>query len=146
RTCRPLSRGCVRRGSCITGDRNMSKVVTTSPGEGVVQLTLNDPEQQNRLSPTCCAELEEALAGLAADPDLKVVILAGLPEIFCAGATLETLQAVAAGTAAVADLELPRRLLDFPLPIIAALEGHAVGGGLVLALCCDMRVACESSR
>lgn len=124
----------------------MSKVANTRRGEGIVQLTLNDPEQQNRLHPAFCAELEEALAELAADPALKVVILAGRSEVFCAGATLKTLQAVAAGTAAVADLELPRRLLEFPLPIIGALEGHAVGGGLVLALCCDMRVACESSR
>jgi polyketide biosynthesis enoyl-CoA hydratase PksI len=89
----------------------------------------------------------DRLEPLRHDPDLKVVIVSGVRDVFCAGASLDSLKALAAGDADERDLfALPGALLGFPLPIVAALEGHAVGGGLALALCCDLVVAAESAR
>lgn len=125
----------------------MSRVVRTSDLEpGIVQLLLDDAAHENRLSDRLCDELLLALDDLSQRPDLKVVILRGRPDVFCAGATMEALQRVLAGHLAVKDLLLSRPMLDFPVPIIGALEGHAVGGGLVLALCCDVVVAARDKR
>jgi polyketide biosynthesis enoyl-CoA hydratase PksI len=93
-----------------------------------------------------CAELEEALAELTGDRAIRVLLLSGSPRIFCAGATLESLRRIAGGEFEVRDLATARRILEFPVPVVAAVEGHAVGGGLLLAVCCDITVASESNR
>jgi polyketide biosynthesis enoyl-CoA hydratase PksI len=125
----------------------MSHVIRISELEpGVTELMLDDAEHENRLSDRLCDEFLDALARLSAQPTLKVVILRGRPEVFCAGATMAALQRVLAGQLHVKDLLLSRPMLDFPVPVIGALEGHAVGGGLVLALCCDMVVAARERR
>ncbi|HET8640606.1 MAG TPA: polyketide synthase [Pseudonocardiaceae bacterium] len=113
---------------------------------GVVELALDDAEHENRLSDRLCDELLAALARLAQQPELKVVILRGRPDVFCAGATMDALQRVLSGRLHVKDLLLSRPMLEFPVPIVGALEGHAVGGGLVLALCCDLVVAASEKR
>jgi polyketide biosynthesis enoyl-CoA hydratase PksI len=114
--------------------------------DGIVELTLDDAAHDNRLSDRLCDELLAALAQLAQQSQLKVLLLRGRPEVFCAGATMQALQRVLAGTLHVKDLLLSRPMLDFPVPIVGALEGHAVGGGLVLALCCDLVVAARGRR
>jgi polyketide biosynthesis enoyl-CoA hydratase PksI len=125
----------------------MSQVIRIAELEpGIAELKLDDPEHDNRLSDRLCDELLVALAHLAEQPALKVVMLRGRPDVFCAGATMEALQRVLSGRLHVKDLLLSRPMLDFPLPIIGALEGHAVGGGLVLALCCDLIVAAHNKR
>ncbi len=113
---------------------------------GIVEMTLDDAEHENRLSDRLCDEFLIALAQLAQQPTLKVVILRGRRDVFCAGATMEALQRVLSGQLHVKDLLLSRPMLTFPVPIIGALEGHAVGGGLVLALCCDLVVAASGKR
>jgi polyketide biosynthesis enoyl-CoA hydratase PksI len=113
---------------------------------GIAELTLDDAEHENRLSDRLCDELLIALGQLGAQRELKVVILRGRPDVFCAGATMEALQRVLSGRLHVKDLLLSRPMLDFPVPIVGALEGHAVGGGLVLALCCDLVVAARDKR
>jgi polyketide biosynthesis enoyl-CoA hydratase PksI len=114
--------------------------------EGVFLLRIDDAARNNRLSEELCGEWMAALRALAAEPTLKVLLLAGRRDVFCAGATREVLREIAAGRREVKDLEMPALLLGFPVPIVAALEGHAVGGGLAVALCCDVLVASKSSR
>ncbi len=118
----------------------------TDLGSGISRLGMDDPAEENRLSDRMCRELLAALDALSADPALKVVVLTGRSDVFCAGGTLEMLRQIASGEVAARDLLLPERLLAFPLPIVGALEGHAVGGGLTLALCCDVLVAAEEKR
>lgn len=120
------------------------RVVESAPG--VAEVTLDDAEHENRLSDRLCDELLIALGRLAEQPTVNVVILRGRRDVFCAGATLEALQRVLSGRLHVKDLLLSRPLLEFPVPVIGALEGHAVGGGLVLALCCDVVVAARDRR
>lgn len=124
----------------------MSKVLVTMPADGVFRVALDDAHNGNRLSEELCSDLMDALARVAVDPALKVVILTGGHEVFCGGASLATLQRLSAGATTVKDLALPEQLTGFPVPVIAALEGDAVGGGLMLAVCCDILVAADSRR
>lgn len=124
----------------------MSKILLTNLEDGIFQLTMDDPETENRLSEELCNEFMISLTRLATEPSLKVLIVSGRSDVFCAGATLNVIKQVASGNADVKDLSLPDRLLSFPVPIIAALQGHAVGGGVALALYCDILIASETSR
>lgn len=114
--------------------------------EGIGRLRLDDSEHQNRLTRDVCEQLLAGLAELARRPDLRVLLLGGRRDVFCAGASREALEGIASGAFEVRDLELPARIIGFPVPVVAALEGHAVGGGLMLALCADITVASESGR
>jgi 4-carboxy-3-alkylbut-2-enoyl-[acp] decarboxylase len=125
----------------------VSEIVTTTElGDGVFQLTLDDPLERNRISERLCLDLIAALDALGQEATLKVVVLAGSHDVFVAGATLEMLHRLAGGEADAKDLLLPERLIGFRVPIVAALEGHAVGGGLTLGLCCDVIVAAAERR
>jgi polyketide biosynthesis enoyl-CoA hydratase PksI len=114
--------------------------------EGVYVVRIDDPANQNRLSTALVDELMTALADLAADPTLRAAVLAGREDVFCGGGTLEMLLSVSEKSEIARDLLLPAQLIDFPVPLIGALEGHAVGAGLGLSLCCDVLVASETSR
>ncbi len=119
---------------------------TADLGNGIVRLTLDDPTTRNCLDAESCAQFAAVLDRLQADPDVKVLVLAGTREVFCAGGTLETVRQFVAGQV---DPVVPGalvRLVGFPLPVVAALEGGAAGGGLMLALCCDVLVAAEGRR
>ncbi len=115
-------------------------------GEGIVVLSLEDHAGKNSFRAAFIEELESCLARLAAHREVKVCVLRGLPEVFCAGASKELLLELAGGQRAPADITLSRLLLDVPIPCIAAMEGHAVGGGLALALCCDVLLMARESR
>jgi polyketide biosynthesis enoyl-CoA hydratase PksI len=74
-------------------------------------------------------------------------LLEGLRDVFCAGASLDFLRRLSRGEADESSWwSLPEIFLSFPMPIIGSVTGHAVGGGLLVALYCDMVVAAEESR
>ncbi len=113
--------------------------------EGIVLLGLDRPASKNALGRGLMAEFRAALAELRFDPAVRVVILYSLvPGVFCAGADLK--ERAAMGPAEVAAFVHGLRaafteLEDLPMPVLAALEGAALGGGLELALACDLRIA-----
>jgi polyketide biosynthesis enoyl-CoA hydratase PksI len=124
----------------------MADKVRIEPAQdGVYELKIDDPENENRMSDVLCDELKDALTRLAENRAIKVLVMTGTKDVFCAGATIETLRKMASG-ASMEDLTIPIQMLSFPVPIIAALEGHAVGGGLALAVCCDVIVAADTAR
>lgn len=101
----------------------------------------------DRLDEGLFLEASRALDELAKRSDLKVLILDGEEDVFSAGASLTFLRKLSAGQVQErAWWALPDKLLSFPVPIIAAVSGHAVGGGLMVALCCDMLVGANESR
>jgi enoyl-CoA hydratase/carnithine racemase len=108
------------------------------------------PEAANALSRALVARLYEELAKLAADPTLTAVVLAGIEgKAFCAGADLkERLAMTLDETRRFLDElgALVNAIADFPRPVIAALSGAALGGGLEIALACDFRIADASAR
>lgn len=129
------------------GHAPMSNLVqVTRVEDGVVRVHLDDVSQQNRMTDTLIVELMEALGGVALDETARVVLLTGRKDVFCGGGARELLQAVVDGNHHVKDLALPAQMLELPVPIIGVMEGHAVGAGLALGLCCDLTVASRSSR
>jgi enoyl-CoA hydratase len=109
-------------------------------------LLLNRPGQRNALNPAMTAALDDAIAEAGDDPATRLVVIAGEGKSFCAGADLRHLQAVAeaggdpaAFLSAVSDCFT--RLECCAKPVVAAVHGHVVAGGLELALACDVVVA-----
>lgn len=112
---------------------------------GIILLGLDRPAAKNALGRQLLAEFRQALAELRSDPAARVVVVHSLvPGVFCAGADLKE-RAGMAQTEAAAFVQGLRtaftELEDLPMPVVAALEGAAFGGGLELALAADLRVA-----
>lgn len=126
----------------------MSTVLNVTTLEaGIAQMAICDPERENRLSHELVDEMTTALTTLAPDASVKVLLVTGDQEVWCAGGTLRMLKEMASGKFDERRLlALCELLLNFPVPVVGALEGHAVGGGLALALCCDILVAADNRR
>lgn len=128
------------------------ELVVSTHAEGIVQLTLNRPERLNALTTGLLARLAQALDDVADDPAMRAVILAGSGRAFCAGFDLDEITA----TQSLGLPELLRnqeqwaasvqRIVDVPVPVIAAIDGPAVGAGMSLALAADMRVVTERAK
>ena len=121
-------------------------VVLDKGCDGVVTIELRDPAGKNALSPRLVDELSGALEAAVEWDELKVVVLLGQPDVFCAGASREVLTALADGAIAPHDLVLTRAVLELPVPTIAAMEGHAIGGGLALGVAADLVLISRESR
>jgi polyketide biosynthesis enoyl-CoA hydratase PksI len=118
----------------------------TINAEGIAVLRMCDEKSGNALSEGMVHRLESLFTDIASHDAIKVVILAGLPEYFCSGASRDVLLKLAENQIEPHELTLPRHLLRISVPTIAAMEGHAIGGGLALGICCDIvLVARESS-
>jgi len=114
--------------------------------DGIASLRMHDDSGTNALSEAMVEALDSLLAKVSSREDVKVVLLCGLPEHFCSGANRDVLLKLAESKIAPMDLVLPRRILDIPVPTIAAMEGHALGGGLALGICCDIVLIARESR
>jgi enoyl-CoA hydratase len=122
------------------------------PSEGVVLLTLDNPDQRNAMSDTMTTEWSAAVAAVAADPTVRAVVVTGAGAAFCSGGNTSW---IAGEPDATVD-ELRGRMLPFyrawlalrslEVPTIAAVNGPAIGAGLCLALACDIRYAAGSAR
>ncbi len=110
----------------------------------VATITINRPQARNALDPASAGELGRVIAAVEADDRVSVVLLTGAGGRFCAGADLKQLAAEGATYQAWAGADGP---LSRPCskPVIAAVEGHAVAGGLGVALWADLRVASETA-
>ncbi len=120
-------------------------LVRLTMDDGVAQAQMCDEAGKNALSEDMVHALGDTLATIA-EASAKVLILYGLPEIFSSGAPRALLQRLAKGELAPADISLAAALLDAPIPVVAAMEGHATGGGLALGLCADIVVMARESR
>jgi enoyl-CoA hydratase len=112
---------------------------------GVAVLTLDDPGRRNALSAGLVDEIVAAFDRLEADPDVRAVVITGTPPAFCAGADLGDLGS-AGGPGLRAIYEGFLRVGRSSLPTVAAVNGAAVGAGMNLALCCDVRLAARSAK
>ncbi|MBM4445863.1 MAG: enoyl-CoA hydratase [Chloroflexi bacterium] len=122
----------------------------------IMTITLNRPERLNAFTPTMCQELVDAFGRADADDDVRVVIVTGAGRAFCAGADLDPKSRVFEGHSAGGrgDFEVYRDLAglvtlplyDLKKPVIAAINGPAVGVGITMTLPMDIRLASENAR
>ncbi|MCF8034992.1 MAG: enoyl-CoA hydratase/isomerase family protein [Desulfarculaceae bacterium] len=124
----------------------MSEPTVLIKDQGPVRVfTLNRPEQLNALNHQLGKELMDGLAEAENDAQVRAVVLTGAGRAFSAGADLSRFAAMAAQDNSAAresftGLGFPRAMANFPKPIIAAVNGPAVGWGLTVSLMCDLRV------
>lgn len=124
---------------------------TDLPAEGVARLTLDRPERRNALSIELRDGLSDALDALAADEDVRCVVLTGAGTTFSAGFDLGEFTMAAEdpafGEALWASSDrYHATVLTFPLPVIAAVNGPAIAGGFDLAVLCDVRLGATTAR
>ena len=113
-------------------------------------LTLNRPDQRNALNGALFAALDGALDEAARDAAIRVVVITGAGDrAFCAGADIREMQAmdgVRAREWSLLGHRVFRRLERLPMPVLAAINGIAAGGGCELALACDLRFIADSAQ
>lgn len=120
-------------------------LVELSGTNGVATLTLNNPAERNSLTLQMVAEIVGAMDEVEADTAVGAVVVTGAPPAFCAGANLGNLaEADEASLSAIYEGFL--RVARSPLPTLAAVNGAAVGAGMNLALCCDVRLAAAGAK
>jgi enoyl-CoA hydratase len=133
----------------------VSFVLIDKPRPGVTLVTLNRPERMNAMAFDVMIPLKDALVEVGRDNDTRVVVLTGAGHGFCSGADLEdpgmiphidglTLPAIAIRSMGLLD-DVIRTLRRLHQPVIAAINGPAIGGGFCLAMATDIRVAADSA-
>lgn len=113
---------------------------------GIVQVTLNRPERRNALNPRAYAEIAAAFRTAAADSDVRCVVVTGADPAFCAGEDVKEMmtgERRAGPRAPAQPTPAAMAALDCMKPVIAAVNGAAVGWGMELALFADIRIASE---
>ena len=132
----------------------MTVLVREAPSDGVVLLRLNRPERLNALNDVLVEALQRTFAALAAERNVRVVVLTGTGRGFCSGIDM---RGFGPGVPDAADpaidrlrfqemmASLPQAIRALPQPVIAAVNGPAVGGGLALCLAADLRICGASA-
>ena len=128
----------------------------TKSDEGIVTLTLNRPESRNSMTPAMGEEVVAAVEEVREDAGARVFVLTGAGKAFCSGGDLGML---ARDSGAVKDTGAPSMagsprgfytrflaIRSLAIPTIAAINGHAIGAGLCIALACDLRVAASDAK
>lgn len=112
-------------------------------------LTINNPEQLNSLNTYILKELESAIEKIKADNNIRVLIITGEGKSFVAGADISEMSdfdIIMGREFGEFGSAVFRKIETLPVPVIAAVNGFALGGGCELALCCDIRIASEKAK
>ncbi len=128
----------------------MSTIILQHDGP-IARLKLNRPEVKNAFNDELITELDRALEQLAKDDTVRVVILSGEGDFFCAGADLNWMKSFVGASKAKNEADARRlaklltALNEFPKPTIAQVHGAAIGGGVGLVAACDVAIAFENT-
>lgn len=122
--------------------------ILVSEDNGLGIITINRPEVRNALDPQTFAEIREAARQLRADNGIRVVVITGAGgKAFASGADIRTLRERSMLDALITEsIEVLNFLENLNKPVIAAVDGFALGGGCELAMACDIRIATEKSK
>ncbi|MET0559440.1 MAG: enoyl-CoA hydratase-related protein [Solirubrobacterales bacterium] len=126
------------------------KLLLDRPAEAVARLRLNNPERRNALDHEVLDALAEALPRLDQGIETRCVLLTGAPPVFSAGYDIGSIDGKTFERDAEALVAHPfhsamEALAKYPWPVIAAINGHCLGGGLELAITCDLRICAEGA-
>ncbi|NIP13920.1 MAG: enoyl-CoA hydratase/isomerase family protein [Pseudomonadales bacterium] len=128
----------------------MSDHIVYEVAEGIGQLTINRPEKRNAMTFAMLGEFIETVHRAGADPEARVLIIAGVPGAFCAGTDLADLASVPGGERGLRGTAEERGrwwpIVECPKPVIAAIDGPAVGMGAEFTSQCDIRLATPNAR
>lgn len=131
----------------------MSELIKFTVDDGVATITLNRPDKLNAFTDAMLDEWLARLEDCRTDSEVRVIVMTGTGRAFTTGGDIESFSGSATQTAAdiknrVAEgvQRLPRKIAEIDKPVICALNGFATGGGLDIALACDIRFAAESAR
>jgi len=130
----------------------MDTIAVDTDARGVARLMLNRPDKHNALSAPMMAEVTAAAQSLGADRAVRVVVLTGAGDSFCAGGDLAWMQAqmqadTATRAAGARQLAMMLRALnDLPKPLIGRVQGAAYGGGVGMLSVCDVAIGVDSAR
>ena len=125
----------------------MTEILLERPSEGVALVKLNRPEQLNALNGALRRKLADQFAALTADDSVRVIVLTGNEKAFAAGADLKEMATLTTVDHLIRRTHLLwRSITQCHKPIIAAINGHALGGGMELAMHCDIIIAGESAQ
>lgn len=137
--------GLVRPAGEGSGDVAEAELTVEVAGP-VATVVIHNPARRNAMTPAMWRRLPVLLDGVEADPAVRVLVLVGAGNTFCAGADLGDLdELLEAGDASIA-VAAEERLAAFSKPTIAVIRGACVGGGCQLAVACDLRIAAEDAR
>lgn len=130
----------------MTGDahdvRESALIVETRGHTALIRI--NRPAERNSLSVSTLQELDATLSALTLRDDISAIIFTGTGDVFSAGANIRELQTLTPATARIFaehGQQLFQKIADAPQLTIAAINGYCIGGGLDLALACDVRIA-----
>lgn len=126
----------------------MPEFVTIEVQEGIALVTLNRPPM-NALCLQMQSELRQMAHEVSARPDVSAVVIYGGPKVFAAGADIKEMQEMDFQAMVAASGQLQdcfTAVAEISQPVIAAITGYALGGGLELAMCCDLRVMGDNAR
>ncbi|MBO31210.1 MAG: enoyl-CoA hydratase [Acidimicrobiaceae bacterium] len=121
-------------------------LVETEMTNGVLTVTLNDPENRNALSSELTSDLVETLDAADHDPEVRVVVLTNSGKVFCAGADLSQRSSGDKPSKSVNPLDLFGRFRKSPKPYVGRIAGHCVAGGMGLAAAMDLSVAIDDAK
>ncbi len=125
------------------------KIIHLELSDGIALLTISRPNALNALNVATFDQINEALNHLEKNQDLRCLVVTGEGKAFVAGADIAEMQHMSPEQAfrfSAYGQKTFQRLEDFPVPVIAAINGFALGGGLELALSCDIRLASDKAR
>jgi enoyl-CoA hydratase/carnithine racemase len=131
----------------------MSEELKFDIDQGIATITLNRPEKLNAFTEAMQETWLEALEECRTNPEIRVVVMTGTGRAFTTGGDVDSFASSASQTPAAIKSRvwdgiqrLPRKIAEIDKPVLAALNGLATGGGLDIALACDIRFAAQSAR
>lgn len=123
----------------------MNKVVKLSIDNDIAVVSMLEREFKNTFSEGLIAGLKEAFGNISRSPDIRAVVIHGYDNYFCAGGTKEELVSIYQGELKFTDIKLYELILQCEVPVISAMQGHAIGGGLAFGCYADMFVMAEEA-